>query len=993
MDAPDCARPPLGESELSGQQIGTAVGFVAGFFLPGGPQVWAGIGGMVGGAIDPTKVQGPRLSDGMTVTALDGIPNPWGFGTFAVGANVLNSFDLVEHKHTDDGKGSGVEQETFTYTRSYALGICRGKRNSDGTYEPIAGILRATHNGKVVYNTQPDASGEQLANNTKFLENHQFYLGGDEQLPDPTLESYLGAGNASAYVGEVYMVATDEDQTESRGAIGTWEFVVAMDGDVEPLETDFYPGRLSRFQNGTWPLADQESDYVLTGFLDGIGDTQYQGASIADIISHFTTGGRNPSVYLGWANTNTSTPVPGIGLDLEAVGVSNFVEQADNTNSSAVVLVYNDMTPDEYRDYAPVVDACEWVDGDLSLQDRRGNVSMRFDTDPGPPWGLVDVCDGIDSVYGKFPLCILAERKRVEPLPGGGAGGRSIPDAPGWWLLPDGTVSPLGDFESVAGDFRVLSVASSIVDNEYSYYETGPAIHEDDPRYDDQAFWEDVYSNASGLPGGWVYGVDYPVQVSSAYKPTVESEFVITDSVALGVIVAEVCRRSGLDDEDFDVSELSDLVGGFKVAVEATGESVISSLMPAFFFDCGEWDDKLRFVKRGGDAVFALTVDDLAERDGPVIEETEAQEVELLRKVMVRAMDPAAGYVETTQSAERRSSTVAAKGEQTLALPVVMDKDTQARVADKRIKVAWSEIRKFKWALPYTRPELTPTDVGTITDRQGRTQRIQLMEMTDDSGLIQIEEAKLTRQSAYTSDVEGIVHNPPTNTSPGLIGPTYGVVMNLPSLRTQDNVPGVYLAACGYLPGWRAAAVLMSPDGSESFSTVATISQPSRMGVLTSDVGAAEEPIEVFMNSGEISSITDTQLAARGNAWAITSNFGTPDAASEVGQSKTATLDSGGGYDLTDNVRGGLGTEAAVHESGDPFVMLSSVYFLPLDISLAGQTLIFKFVSYGTSPDDAEEIEFVFNPIFTSVTVAQLTDGGIPITVNGNPIYVVNSNA
>lgn len=49
---------------MSGQQIGTAVGFVAGFFLPGGPQVWAAVGGMIGGAIDPTKIEGPHIGDG-----------------------------------------------------------------------------------------------------------------------------------------------------------------------------------------------------------------------------------------------------------------------------------------------------------------------------------------------------------------------------------------------------------------------------------------------------------------------------------------------------------------------------------------------------------------------------------------------------------------------------------------------------------------------------------------------------------------------------------------------------------------------------------------------------------------------------------------------------------------------------------------------------------------------------------------------------------------
>jgi hypothetical protein len=975
---------------MSGQQVGTAVGFVAGFFLPGGPQVWAAIGGMVGGYIDPTKVQGPRLSDGMEVTAKDGIPNPWGFGTFAIGANVIWTAGLEEHSHTDDGKGSGMEQETFTYTRSYALGICRAKRNADGTYSDIAGVLRAKHNGKVVYNVQPDATPEQLANNAKFLENHKFYLGGDGQLPDPTVESYLGVGNAPAWPGQVTMVATDEDQTQSQGSIGTWEFVVAMDGESSSIDYGYFPGRLSEFTNASWPLVDPETDYVLTGYMDGVSDS-FTASTVSEIVAHFTQAGRSPSHYLGYANAAIDAPTPGIGIDLGTVGVSNYVDQGDIIDNSEIFLVYNDFDPSTYVDQAVLGDggaACLHAVSGEYLQSRRGEVSTLFASDPGAPWQLDQACGDGTQVYGLFPLCIRATRKRVAPNIG-----EPIPDAPGWRLLPDGTVSPLGEFEEVAGTFQVLAQAESPSDNHYEYYETGPVLESTDPNYNNQAFWEDAYAESVGLPDDWVYGVDYPLPLATAFRPTADVSTLSVEGVALGQIVAECCRRCGLESDDIDVSALTETVDGFKVAVETTGEAVIASLMDFGHFDMAEWDDKLRGVLRGGDAVFALGPDDLAARDGAIIEETEIQEVELLRLMRVKAMDPDAGYVETTQIAERRSSTVAADGEQTLHLPVVASKDKQARVADIGIKKAWSENRKLAWSLPYTRAELTPTDVGTITDREGRVTRVQLREMTEDSGLVEIREAMLSRQSVYTSNVEGVTHAPPTDNTPGLIGPTFGWVGNLPSLRTQDNVPGVYVAACGLLPGWRAAAVLLSVDGGASFSQVMTITQPSRMGVLHEGVGAAEEPIQVFMRSGELHSITDAQLAARGNAFAITSDVGTAGAASEIGQFRDEAQDVDLVYSLTETVRGGLGTTAAAHDAGDPFVMLSSVYFLPLDISLAGQTLIFKFVSYGTSADDADEYPFVFNPLFTSVTVSPITVSGENITVGGQPIYVVTQNA
>lgn len=973
---------------MSGQQIGTAVGFVAGFFLPGGPQVWAGIGGMIGGAISPTTVSGPRMSDGMAVTANDGIPNPWGFGTFAIGCNIINSFDLKEHKHTDDGKGSGVEQETFTYTRSYAVGICRAKRREDGLYDPIAGVLRATHNGKVVYNTMPDATPQQLAQNAKFLETFKFYLGGEDQLPDPTLESYMDAGNVSAYRGQVYMVATDEDQTQSGGSIGTWEFVVSMEGEVQPEEETLRPGRLAAFVNSDWPLGDPESGYDFEGFVPGYGS--FTATSVSDAMAQCASiSGRNPSVYLGYSATTSVSNIPSIGLDIDTLGVSNVVAQPSVVNNTALVLVYNENGPDLVKDQTLLNDACSYTPTGLWVQSRRGKVSTRFASDPGGDWSLDQTC-GDGQVYGLFPFCIRVTRKRVEPGNTPPAGGVSIPDAPDFYVMPDGSIGRAGESESVTGTFQVLNVpATQSLDGrtQYAYYENGPAIEDTDPNYNDSTFWTAAYNaalSAGAVPSGWTFGVNYPAPVTEVWR-SLPLGFDLLDpsKVLLSTIVAEVSTRSGLALDDVDVSQLTDLVGGFKVAVETTGEAVIQSLMQGFFFDAGEWDDKLRFIKRGGDTVFALTVDDLAERDGPVIEETEAQEVELLRKVHIRTMDPAAGYVETTQTAERRSSTVAAKGEQTVALPIVMDKDTQARIGDKRLKVGWSELRRFAFDLPYTRPDLTPTDVGTITDRKGRTQRIRLMEMSEDSGRIEVSEAMLDRQSSYTSDVEGITVAPPTDTSPGLIGPTNFYAGNWPSLRTRDNVPGMYIGACGYMPAWGGASILISVDGGTSFQQVATFSQASTMGSLVAPVGENDEPISVFMNSGALSSVTDEQLASRMNAFAIDTG-----GVAEIGQFKTATLVGGTTYDLTENIRGALGTEAAAHEAGDPFIMASTAQFLPLDISLAGRLLIFKAVSYGTRAEDAAEYPVVFSPIFTSVLVdPYTTDSGDTYVDNTGSIY------
>lgn len=1015
---------------MSGQQIGTGVGFIAGFFLPGGPQVWAGIGGLIGGAISPTQIEGPRLTDGMGVTAQDGVPNPWGFGTFSTGVNVINAFDLREIREEDDGKGSGTEQVTYSYTRSFALGVCRAVRNTDGTYSDIAGIIRVTHNGKDVYNALPDATSEQRANNEKFLEEFTIYLGGETQLPDPTLEAYLGAGNASAYRGQVYIVGTDIDQTDARGAMGTWEVVVAMQGESQGTQWVTVGAAPSLvYMQPSDGITWMEEPYTQFGLAarvmalitpEGVARIINYGADTG-YITYSDDGGQtatfveewpvNGALYEGtFYNNAVWLPCGNQGYATSPDGVNDWVQYAIDAGAGTRTMsgAGNIMVM-----AGTVQGAGQGVNARYSsTYGSPGSWSGEFLSLISPLTGNGATVEASDSdgeviVVGGHDHALawtsngFSFTQIDSPFVNGGAGGSDTRvigriqfgydkyGEPLWLAVSfrndGGTEGQTAWAREAAGPWSLLDVGvygQSLLDLEYGANQfvgtSGNGLIK---------VLDDIEVGWVNKPNAWPSNA----AINSA-AALLQPRTVAPGAISLGDILTEVCRRDGLDATDIDVSQQTQEVKGFKVSTETTGEAIIAALMPGYFFDVAEWDDKIRFVNRGGDPVFDLVVDDLVDRDGPIIEETEVQEVELLRKAIVHTMDPDAGYVETPQSWERRAATVAASGEQTLQLPVVMTRNEARQTAHKRIKVAWTEVRRFLFELPYTRPELTPTDCGTITDRSGRQQRIRLEDMVEDSGIIEIREAKLDRQSAYTSNVTGVQHGQRPTTTPQPPGPTFFWAGNLPSLRTSDNVPGMYISATGYQRGWHGASIFLSTDNGASFQRIMEWPNPSRMGVLTADIDQNDEPIQVFMNYGSLSSITDAQMANRANGFAI-SSADSDGAVSEIGQFQTATVNSSGDYDLTDVVRGALGTTPASHQIGDPFVMLGTTTFLPIDISHAGKTLIFKAVSYGTTLDETPEYPVVFNPLFTSITISSLTTGGDIITVSGDPIRVVTQNA
>ena len=182
---------------------------------------------------------------------------------------------------------------------------------------------------------------------------------------------------------------------------------------------------------------------------------------------------------------------------------------------------------------------------------------------------------------------------------------------------------------------------------------------------------------------------------------------------------------------------------------------------------------------------------------------------------------------------------------------------------------------------------------------------------------------------------------------------------------SADSVPGIYVAVTGVLPGWDGAIVYMSLDGGVSEYPVLTATSRATIGRLTAACTASADvsgtnPISVEVYDGRtLSSITTAQIAARLNAFAITSS-----GASEIGQFETATQTATARYDLTNTYRGLQGTTAATHAADDEFVMLDgAIYFIPIDPAYAGGTIILHAVTIGTDPDaNTSTVSIVFDP-------------------------------
>lgn len=189
-------------SNMTFSLVGAGVGA---FFGPYGAQ----LGWMLGSALDASRqtIDQKSVGDLKVMTSQYGEAIPYIVGVNRVAPNVIWSSEKKPYTiKTKQGKG-GPTTETTGYTIDMLLCIGVG---------PILGVSKVWANEKLIV----DASAE-----AKPLIG-TLYLGDMDQLPDPTYEAAVGAGNTPAYRGLALIALSDFDLTAYGGTVPSFSFEV-----------------------------------------------------------------------------------------------------------------------------------------------------------------------------------------------------------------------------------------------------------------------------------------------------------------------------------------------------------------------------------------------------------------------------------------------------------------------------------------------------------------------------------------------------------------------------------------------------------------------------------------------------------------------------------------------------------------------------------------------------------------------------------------------
>jgi hypothetical protein len=965
-----------------------ALGAAAGnFLIPGGflGMSGASIGWAVGSAVggmfaEGPVVEGPRLTDKSVSSSTYGNLRPIVYGSYRVGGEIIWSTNLKEHKHEEEqgkGGGGGATYVTYTYTVSFAAALCEGQIN---------GVRKIWLDSKLVYSAADDASVGELYKSSKLAKSMRVYPGSTTQTADPTMESYLGAGNVPGYRGTAYIVFEDLDVTNYGNRIPqiTVEVSTGVVSIASSAINTTYTGNRTnlQFRNGVVKFISGGTGADSSNFRINTMDTagniiksqkktiqKSDGRVIAN--AYPALGGQVPYY---WGTYSISASGKFLLVDVgRSSGTSRHVGVMHASGNGydwvGMCLTDNDLLDDtDFTDRSMSAIAVEnddvmnplsvyvyhFPDGKLYRFDVTINFLGQLFMLEWPTWEAnVDLSwYDTDSSSAFWPgFCVDEDTGDI------------------FCLLKnkDTDVTSVKRFTN-DGDFveeKLVGVAPE------------EGIHAANIAFSDGKLWAitggtttnlEVYdwdseellyqTPMSGLISGSAQGVH---AVAAGNIMMMDSGGIISlfkiamtrGSIGLDDVVTSICQKSGLELSEIDATDLaSDTVRGMVIGRQMSGRGAIQHLGGPYFFDGVESDGILKFVKRGGSSIATLEDDDMGCYEGEVVElwkATRTQEEELPKQLTFMYSRYNADYQQGAQHALRES--VLSGNNLGVEFSIAFTDDEAKAICDTLMFTAWHNRHGFVIPTWQKFSKVEPSDIITAG---GETIRI-TKRNEGVNGLIELEGVR-ELPAIYTGQVGTGASGSVGGQTVRVGGPTDFELLDIQNLRDRDyNTYGIYVAAAGYLDDWDGCAVLKSPDNGDNFTLLETMNAACVFGQATTALGNFYggnifddlNTVRVSVN-GTLSSSTWDGVLNGANAMLL---------GDEIIQFRTATLVSTGIYDLTGLLRGRRGTEWAMstHAVNERAVLLNdSLHFIALDSTDFNTQRLLGVVSSGDTIADIE---------------------------------------
>ena len=951
-------------AQLALAAVGAGVGSLFGQAALG----WA-VGSLIGSVLFREKlptVEGPRLTDLKVQSSAYGNLIPIVYGTVRIAGNIIWAPPLIETRHEENVGGKGGPEQTqvtYTYAAHFAVSLCEG---------PILGVRKVWADGKLIYNAGEAANAETLAASNRAAKGFRVYRGTEDQLPDPLIEAYEGAGNVPAYRGQAYVVFENFQLADYGNRIPniTCEVVasgstaikavrshgVTKVGTHEPRVFHIDEQGVATVCVPQWTSSTDSNLEVKVHTIFPDGTEIVRSFNVASVATKWW-------VNDGWSDEPAFSTMPNSIWETQYHKLHYYrlkyygeqMETVEITIPPAFALNFSQPS-------GAVFKRGEWIylwQRDTLNEGATGGAVARVDAvsggvaaimlntaTAGLPAKLWRFFPGREEFYGLLANNSIAIWDREFNLQ------RIVSFAPQFPLEytidSDPTIfSPVDGALYIYDDNRRLHRVYTDGTGHYEYLGEFPGTFGTNSLY------------GSAIHGNLAIGLYASDDALKYYNIS----GVTSAPPTLAAVVADICARAQLT--DIDTATLTETVEGYVISRQGTARAALEPLQQAFFFDAVESGDVLKFVKRGQAPTATIPWDDLAahepgqERPAPLAI-IRRQEVELPEVVNVLYLNRATDYQQGHQYAKR----LVTPSEQrvTLELPIVLSDSKARQVAEVNLYAAWTARNRYEFATSRAWAHLEPTDVVDIAGPEA-TYRLRITKKDEGRPGIVRFQAEAEEAAQYVSNAVG-GSGPSADEAIGLLGPTEIALLDAPTLRDTDDGPGFYVAARGVLSGWKGAALYKSTDGGGNYGQVQSIFKAAVVGRADTALGTwlggnvfdEHNTVEITIGNGQTLASADHLAVLNGANAAILGD--------EVIQFRTATLLASNRYRLSGLLRGRLGTEWAMgaHATGERFVLLdpNNVYRIPMNSAEIGLERLYKAVTFGEYLEKTEAKRFTY---------------------------------
>lgn len=911
-----------------------------------GAQIGWTVGALIGAQFGPTqKSEGPRLGDLKVSGTEYGQPIPYIQGHPRVAGQLVWASARREIATTTEAGKGGPSAEFTSYT--YEVDVLYLLSDNEQ-----AGFARVWNNGDLVFTQLSGSPGDSLLNsiNTSLWRRITFYSGAASQLPDPTYEAAVGAGNAPAYRGRA-TIFIEGLQLGSSGQIPNLTFEIASSvAVVGGAGTSFVAGTLS-------------NDYRKLGtlYVDANSWVIHERVYVNDVP------GTGTAVNVLRKGRGISFTENVRSYNIERIGAFPI---RNTTCSDDAVLVVDTNILNDYQIFR-----ASGVDTRISMP--VGGTPMFAVTASAvfaaPSTAIyrftsAGVQTHVSSTLASLPVMLAADANYVYVV---------LSTTNNIVKLSAADLSAVDTFAPPAnvGNAAYLSINEA---GDLFFTGTNTLYRRDG------STWTTINTalgiaapgapiTAAGELGVFVRGTTYYHWQSNgtSVDGTVEVATLTTTPLneTLQNVVSRLCLRAGMQAGQFDVTSLSSITKPVRaLAVSQVGgtRATLEMLAAAYFFEA-VLSDKLYFRPRGGASVATLPYADLGASTSPQGDPEPltlrlSNELEMPGDIAVTYSNVDSDYNADTQTSDRLISSQTSTSTVQLALGLTA---SEAKgIADAMLLDQLASLMTTKIALLQAYARLEPTDVIVATAVDGSTFRLRAVKINQAAGVRSID-CVLDDASALSS--AGITSSAYASSTVVAGAPdTQLQLLDAPILRDADNQAGFYLAVKGSATPYPGAAAYRSLDAI-TYERVVNFGDQTVIGTCTTTLGnwtggnVVDEgnTVTVDVGLGTLASVTHAQMVdASANACMI---------GSEVLQFKTATFISTGIYRLGGLLRGRRGTQWAMtgHVASERFVLLQTSGLRRLEISTSeiGALRYYRGVTLGRTVSTAQDQAFTCNAV------------------------------